>query len=226
MGVSSAPNARPTPQHSAYRSDGKRLQRLMRGFCELDLPQRIELPSNGRPGLFAGNHRSFLDVFVTVMALQNLDVSCHLLVRADLFDKPGIGHWLRRIGCIPMSSKNADEAIQTATAKLNAGHLVAIMPEGRLVPASDRPEGTGPARQGVSIIAKQAGAEIIPVAFHNTDAVWPRGSGPKMRLRNKPLVTLRLGTPFELTGADHQANADQVMLTLRSLLHEIDNERA
>lgn len=211
----------PIPEHDAFIADGNRVRRCLKVLIKLRGPEHVYLPKDG-PALFAGNHRSLLDIFVTVAVLARFEISCALLVRADLFDKPVIGHWLKRIGCIPMSSRVAETAITTAIAALERGEMVAIMPEGRLVPAEERRDGVGPPRAGVSRIAMAAKVPVLPVAFHNTESVWPRGRMyplPKMR---RPDVSLTLGRPEPLHGEDHHENAEHVMDSIRAILATVE----
>ena len=218
-------NTRPTPQARSVLRNGRSIRRLCAVFAKLDLPEAWQPPA-GRPVVFAGNHRSFFDILVTYAVFAKLEVTSNILVRADLFERPFIGAWLKRTGCIPMSSTVREEAEQTAIAALEAGHTVSIMPEGRLVPASERPSGVSPGRPGVSRIARAVDGVVIPVAFHNTDRVWPRGVPiPIPRLR-RPRVTLWLGEPVELAGDDHAENAAHVMDTIRKMLDEIETQVA
>lgn len=214
-------NTKPTPQHRSFSRNGRILLRLCTLFARLDLPDRLDAPE-GRPVLFAGNHRSFFDIAVAYAVFAKLGFSSAILVRADLFDKPLIGSWLRRTGCIPMSRAVRHEAEEAAVAALAAGHTVSIMPEGRLVPVSERADGVGPVRPGVARIAQRSGAAVIPVAFYGTDRVWPRGvPGPIPRIK-RPRVVLRLGPAIELAGHDHQADADAVIGHIRNMLHAIE----
>lgn len=198
---------------------------MCRVFAKLDLPDEFE-PPEGRPVMFAGNHRSFFDILIAYAVFARLEVSSNILVRADLFEKPLIGSWLRRTGCIPISSKVREEAELQAIAALEAGHTVSIMPEGRLVPAAERPEGVSPGRPGVSRIVRATDAILIPVAFHGTDKVWPRGVPFPIPRFRRPQVTLWLGDPIDFEHDDHPTNTDILMDELRRMLDEIDAQLA
>lgn len=204
------------PEHAAFLKDGKRILRYIKAFANVDFPERIVLPDG--PTLFAANHRSLLDVFVANAVLAKFDLSCHFLVRADFFDQPVMGNWLRRIGCIPTSSKVKEEAIATAIDCIRDGRLVALMPEGRLVPPQDRPNGVGQGRAGVSIIATAAGAQVVPVGFRDSDLVWPRGQPVPLPSIPRKKVAVLLDTPMDLPSSDHQENADAVMDRIQALI--------
>lgn len=207
----------PIDEHKRFLQAGRLSTRLARLFARLDLPDRIDLDDE-RPILFTGNHRSLFDVFVTLAVFTKFDLSSRILIRADLVDSGMTGTVLRRLGSIPTSRANRVEAENEAVRALERGHLVSMMPEGRLVPPAERAEvGVGPGRTGLSRIARRGGAVVVPVAIVGTDVVWPRGGMPRLR-RSAPTVRVRLGDPIELPGDDDRANTDLVMGRLAKLV--------
>ena len=72
--------------------------------------------------------------------------------------------------------RHKEEAELQAIEKLKAGYAVAIMPEGRLVPLTDRPEGVGQGRP-YPRIARATGT-IVPQVITGSDLVWPLGRVP------------------------------------------------
>lgn len=217
-------NRRPTDYHQQFVRTGRWCTKLVAPIAKLDLPETLRVPTT-RPILFAGNHRSFFDVLATLAIFAKFDVSSRLLIRADMVDNRVPGTLLRSIGSIPTSSAKRESAEDAAVAALDSGQTVSIMPEGRLVPASERQEiGVGPARPGLSRIARRAGASVVPVAFIGTDKVWPRGRPPKVHL-NRPTVTMRIGEPVEMTGDDHQANTNEFMEYLGAFVRGLEGQR-
>lgn len=193
-------------------------------LAKLDLPDTMTVPT-GRPILFAGNHRSFFDVIATLAVFARFDVSSRILIRADLVDSGFSGTLLQRLGSISTSSAKRQSAENEAVEALEAGHTVSMMPEGRLVPPAEREAtGVGPARPGLSRIARRSGASVVPVAFVGTDRVWPRGRPPRVHTR-RPTVTVRLGEPMEMVGDDDQANTDEFMAHLAELVRKLEAER-
>jgi 1-acyl-sn-glycerol-3-phosphate acyltransferase len=213
----SASGHRPTDTHRRFVAAGRWSTRFAAPVARFDFPDHLTLPTS-RPVLFAGNHRSLLDLFATLAIFARFDASSRLLIRADYVDRGPAGVFLRSIGSIAMSSEKRQAAEDEAVASLQAGELVSIMPEGKLVrPADWQATGVGPGRTGVSRIARRAGAAVVPVAFTGTEQVWPRGGWPKVQ-RPRPTVRIRTGTPLDLTGDDDQANADLVMEHLGALV--------
>ena len=164
--------SKPIDQARAFRRSGKVLSTVARIFSKIDAPTHIETPDD-EPFVLAANHRSFFDFIVAWKVLNELGLTCHCLIRADLFDKPIIGSWLKRNGCIPASKSTREEAENRAISLLGDGYSVAVMPEGRLVPEADRPEGVGQGRPGISRIASSANVHILPVGITGTEKVWP-----------------------------------------------------
>ena len=188
-------------------------------FSRHDFQEDINLPVDS-PILFAANHRSFFDVIIAWAVFSESGINCHCFIRADLFEKPVIGSWLKRNGCIPASRSTREEAEKRAITELNSGHAVAIMPEGRLVPPDERPDGVGQGRPGISRIARATGAKIVPVAIEGSEIVCPIGRAFPIPKLKTPLVSVRFGTPFHLTSDDDIENVETIMNSIRDLLTE------
>ncbi len=191
---------------------------LARLGAKIHLPDVLTLPQN-RPIVLAGNHRSLLDLAVTMAIFSKFGVSSRIMVREDLFDHGVGGKYLRSIGCIATSKDRRDESEAEAIEALRAGYMVSLMPEGRLVHPEDWVGGVGPGRQGVSRIATAVDAVVVPVGFSNTEKVWPRARPPRVRIP-RPDVHLRVGPAIEMDSTDHQVNADKVMAAISALIVE------
>ncbi|MBB32728.1 MAG: hypothetical protein CL455_03630 [Acidimicrobiaceae bacterium] len=210
---------KPIKQIRSFRRSGKVMAIFSRIFSRHDFQEDINLPVDS-PILFAANHRSFFDVIIAWAVFSESGINCHCFIRADLFEKPVIGSWLKRNGCIPASRSTREEAEKRAITELNSGHAVAIMPEGRLVPPDERPDGVGQGRPGISRIARATGAKIVPVAIEGSEIVWPLGRAFPIPKLKKPLVSVRFGTPFHLTSDDDIENVETIMNSIRDLLTE------
>jgi len=206
----------PTEQHQWFIRSGKLMGNVARLGAKVHLPDVLTLPQN-RPVVMAGNHRSLLDLAVTMAIFAKFGVSSRIMVREDLVGKGIGGKYLRSIGCIATSKERREESEAEAIAALRAGHMVSMMPEGRLVDPEDWVGGVGPGRPGVSRIATAADAVVVPVGFSNTEQVWPRGRPPRVHVP-RPDVYLRVGPAIELDSTDHQVNADKVMAAISALI--------
>ena len=207
------------------QKDGKLLTFLMKAVAVIRIQNHIEVDPD-RPTIAAGNHQSLLDVFMAAAFCYQANVGCRLLVQARYFDNKLAGRWLRRIGCIPLSSDNKDEAFAEVRAALERRELVGIMPEGRLTKPERRNPQVGPFRVGVAQLARETGAVVRPITFHRSGLAWPPGKWPKIRFRNRPIVTMILGDPIELHGVDDLENTKLIEIAMTELLTDLDAEVA
>jgi 1-acyl-sn-glycerol-3-phosphate acyltransferase len=210
---------RPIDSHDYFIKVGKRLRLAFTPLANFDLQQDVHLPED-RPIIMAANHVSFLDFVGAMVIFEKLDRSARILIRADLFESRLLGSFCRKIEAIPTSSATREDAEAAAIQALKQGTIVAMMPEGRLTKPSERVNGVGPARPGISRIAMASGAVLVPVAMVDTDKVWPRGKPPRPHIP-RPLVKVKVGPAMEFPSTtDHQANADFAMAQIARLLAE------
>lgn len=200
-----------------------RAVRGSRGICRLtsrlDTPDTLRLPAD-RPLMVAANHSSLFDLIAALVFLGNYGISSRLAVNSRFFANPAGGAFLRAIGCIPFSRDDREAAEQTTVDALVARQVVGIMPEGRITRPEDQVNGVGPARPGLSRIARRAGAVVLPIAFVHSDIAWRPGTPlPKPRLGRHHVLACP-GELIDFTSDDHEANAAQVMASLGSLVME------
>lgn len=206
----------PIEQHDWFLRSGKVMTALGRIGANFDFPDSFPMPTD-RPVIMAGNHRSLLDLVAAMGIFSRFGLSSRIMVNEAYMRKGPGAKFLRSIGCIATSRDRRDEAEAEAVEALRAGHIVSIMPEGKLIKPEDWVDGVGSGRPGISRIARAADALIVPVGMSNTEAVWPRGKLPRVRVP-RPVVTLRVGPAFELTSDDDLVNAEAVMDAIRKLL--------
>jgi len=143
--------------------------------------------------LVAANHASNADpVVIGAFLTQALDRRVNWLGKKELFDVPVLG-WLARNGGIhPVDRGAADlEAFKLAKRILDAGHLLAVFPEGTRSPTGRLQR----AKDGIALLALRTGAPIVPIGIVDADLAWPKGRRlPRLGRR----ITVRIGTPFHL----------------------------
>ncbi|MBG01568.1 MAG: hypothetical protein CL470_04780 [Acidimicrobiaceae bacterium] len=211
--------SKPIKQVRSFLRNGRALSFLTSIFAKVETQEQLIIP-DGEPFILAANHRSFFDFIIAWKCLYELGLTCHCLIRADLFEKPVIGGWLKRNGCIPASKATRQEAENLAVSLLSEGYSVAIMPEGRLVPEVDRPDGVGQGRPGISRIATAANVSILPIAIEGTDKVWPMGKAfPRLKF-SRPTITVKFGHPIKLPSNDDIINVGVIMDEIKTLLNE------
>lgn len=159
-----------------------------------------DLPTDG-PLIIASNHLSNADPpFLGGWLSPAMGRRPTFLAKESLFKGP-IGLLIRSLGAEPVKSGGSDiGAYRVAKAILDAGGVVAILPEGTRshdgVMAQPKP--------GVALLATRTGAPVLPVGISGTDQLLGRGrSLPAIGTR----ITLRVGRPFHLAipeGADRR----------------------
>ncbi len=120
-------------------------------------PERV--PAEG-PVIFASNHLGWLDGPLLIACTPR---PAHALVKAESFEGR-TGALLRLAGQIKVRRDEVDAgAVRDAVAALEAGHAVAVFPEGT--------RGAGDvahARDGLAYLAAATGAPVVPVAVFGT----------------------------------------------------------
>lgn len=124
--------------------------------------------AQGRGRLFIMNHRSGLDVAIT---LAHFDAT--IVSRADLAGWPVIGVAARRVGTLFVdrsSRKSGADVTRAMSDAIGKGHSIMIYPEG----TTYGDDVVRPLRPGVFRVAERTGAEIVPVglAYGGGDAAY------------------------------------------------------
>ena len=135
-----------------------------------------QIPATG-PALVVANHRSYFDVVALVLTFARRGRPVRFLGKKEVFDAPVVGPVARALGGISVDrGSGSAEPLQAALAALEAGELVAILPQGTIPrgPAFFDPELKG--RHGAVRLAVMAGVPVVPVGLWGTERVWPRSS--------------------------------------------------
>jgi 1-acyl-sn-glycerol-3-phosphate acyltransferase len=148
---------------------------------------REHVPVHG-PAVLAANHQSFCDSFFLPLVLRR---RVTYVAKAEYFDNWRTAWFFRSAGQIPLNRDGGDKsqrALDTATAVLNSGNLLAIYPEGTRAPDLRLHRG----HTGVARLALKCDVPIIPVGIVGTRAVQPPGN---RLMRPFHAVTIRFGPP-------------------------------
>lgn len=128
---------------------------------------RENVPLEG-PVLLVGNHQSFLD---PVLCGVGLNRELDYLARDSLFKNRVFGAYIRALNAFPVQRGHADtKAIKDVIKRLQKGRAVVMYPEstrsvdGRI----------SPFKRGFTLIARRAGATIVPVLVDGAFDVWSR----------------------------------------------------
>ncbi len=142
---------------------GRRMSRLF-GIEAVTsgVPAQGYVPGHDASGLgrvFVSNHRSGLDILITMALLEGKHVS-----RADLAGWPVIGTIARRAGILFVdreSKRSAAAVVHQMIETVNAGRAVIIFPEGTTFPGDE----VRPFKPGAFAVARRTGCEIVPVGL-------------------------------------------------------------
>jgi putative phosphoserine phosphatase / 1-acylglycerol-3-phosphate O-acyltransferase len=189
-------------------------------YAKLHIEGVEHIPAEG-PAIICGNHRSYFDPIAIGYALAKGGRPTRFLGKKEVFDAPVVGDVARAMGGIRVErGTGSDEPLKEAAAALEAGELVAIMPQGTIPRgrAFFDPELKG--RWGAARLAAMTKAPVVPLGLWGTEQVWPRKEKiPRVwNVTNPPDVEVRLGPPVELAYDDPDADTARIMEAITALL--------
>jgi 1-acyl-sn-glycerol-3-phosphate acyltransferase len=127
-------------------------------MLRLDVHWQAPLPAG--PKLIVANHPSVSDpLYLTLLFPQPV----HILIIDNPFHVPLVGVYLRRSGHVPVVPGNGRPAFEEAWHLLEAGHSVALFPEGWVSPQQG---GFNPLRTGAARLALLTGVPVVPVGIY------------------------------------------------------------
>ena len=197
-------------------------------------PKGIEkLPKHGSYILVA-NHVTNVDALaVAYLVYVQLKRAPHFLAKESLFRVPVIGPILRAAGQIPVyrSGHRNDTPLKAAHAYLDAGHTIAIFPEGTLTRSPELWPMRG--KSGAIRLALETGVPVYPVGQWGSEKILPQ-YGSKFRPGFWKPVNILIGDEIDLSNyRKRQLNPDEVneatkvvMQTITELVEELRGEKA
>jgi len=164
---------------------------------------RRRLPRRGGV-LVVANHQSFLD---PVLAAVGMPRPYHPMARESLFRLAPFRWLIRSLYAFPVRRGRADlGAVREALARLQAGAVVLMFPEG----TRTRDGSIGTLHGGPVRIAVRAGVPLVPMVIDGAFEAWPRTA-----LLPRP-HTIRVACGRPVSAEDAAAGEpDEVMAALR-----------
>jgi putative phosphoserine phosphatase/1-acylglycerol-3-phosphate O-acyltransferase len=190
-------------------------------YARFDISGVEHIPEQGA-AIVVGNHRSYFDPLAMAITLSKRGRPVRFLGKKEVFDAPIVGPVAKAMGGIRVErGTGSDEPLAAAALALEAGELVAMMPQGTIPrgPAFFDPVLKG--RWGAARLAAMTEAPVVPIGLWGTERVWPRSERlPNLlALRNPPTITIRVGPPVEgLTGESPDADTVTIMAAIADLL--------
>lgn len=157
----------------------------------------------GTPCVFVGNHRSYFDIPLLLVAL---DSPHGLLAKEELRKLPLINRWMKLLGCVFVERDDVRasvRALNAASAIVGSGKSFTIFPEGTRYKGEEG--GVGEFKAGAFRIATKAGAPIVPVAITGARALF-EGHG---NIATPGRVNIKILPPIQTQG---MARAEQKQL--------------
>ena len=184
-------------------------------FLRLRIEGEENIPTHGGC-IVASNHTLGPDYVIVGYASPR---QIYYMAKSEIFAfHPWLAALVRGAGAFPVRRGQGDtDAIEQAAKMIRAGHVVGMFPEG----TRSRTGALQRGRTGVARIALQAEALIVPVVVINTEPVLR----DVLKLRRRPLVTVRFGKPLAPVLDDPMDENDaaqqlttRIMLALSDLL--------
>ncbi|MGO9197146.1 MAG: HAD-IB family hydrolase [Acidimicrobiales bacterium] len=191
----------------------------------------VDLVPDTGPFILVSNHRSYFDVAALAVLIVRKGRPVRFLGKKELFDAPIVGQLARALGGIPVERAGAAaDSLVAAERVLEAGEGLAVLPQGTIPRGKAFFDPVLRGKTGAARLAARTGAQVVPVALWNTEAIWPRSARlPKItNVLNPPLVTVRVGPVIHDLGlgpADAVADTERIMEAISALLPPEAHER-
>jgi 1-acyl-sn-glycerol-3-phosphate acyltransferase len=206
---------------------------LVRLLFRVDPIGAENLPKKG-PYILVGNHVTNVDALaVAYFVYVKLKRAPHFLAKEGLFRVPVIGPILLAAGQIPVyrSGHRNDAPLKAAHSYLDAGHSIAIFPEGTLTRNPDLWPMRG--KSGAIRLALETGVPVYPIGQWGSEQILPQ-YGAKFRPGFWKPVKILVGDEIDLNNyRKKQLNPAElndatalVMQTITQLVAELRGEEA
>lgn len=171
------------------------------------------LPRQG-PAVLASNHIGYLDFAFLGYAARERGRLVRFLARKEAFEHPLAGPLMRGMRHIPVDFPDGGgRALEEAVARLRAGEVVGLFPEGTISP-SFVPR---PGRSGAARIAMAVGAPLVPAAVWGSQRILTKWR-PK-NFRRGVAVEIHYGPPIDYEPEETpEAVTTRLMDAIRGLL--------
>jgi putative phosphoserine phosphatase/1-acylglycerol-3-phosphate O-acyltransferase len=196
-------------------------------YARFDISGTERIPVDG-PAIIVANHRSYFDTAAVALTVARSGRPVRFLGKAEVFDAPVVGQLARALGGIRVDrGSGSGEPLQAAAEALQAGELVALMPQGTIPRGAEFFEPVLRGRHGAARLAAMTRAPVIPIGMWGTEKVWPRNARvPNMvNLTSPPSVRTRVGPPVALSYDDVHADTANIMAAIVDLLPDEARQR-
>ncbi len=173
----------------------------------------------GRACVLMGNHRSYLDIPASVVALRGMSI--RFVAKRELTRIPFLGWSLAASHHIKVDRGNREQAVgalREAVAKMGKGIALAVFPEGTRSPDTR----LLPFKKGGFYVAVDTGYPILPVSIQGSGRIL----GKRSMLPRLGTITVTIHPPVATEGLS-RADIPALMATVReSILSGLPEARA
>jgi lyso-ornithine lipid O-acyltransferase len=175
--------------------------------------------SDGLGRMFVSNHRSALDILVTLALLEGKHLS-----RADLATWPVVGVVARRAGILFVDRENrraAAAAVHEMIQCIERGIGVIVFPEGTTYAGDE----VRPFKPGALAVARRTGCEVVPVGIAyggsatSFDDETFLAHMRRVAGQGTTRVAISVGEPFRAEGNDSPALSKRAQDAVQALVH-------
>lgn len=172
----------------------------------------------GRAAIYASNHTSNIEPPVIYMVIRHLFPRWQIIYKSSLRKLPILGRCFDVGGFVPIDRRDREQsarAIAQAARQVREGNSFSVFVEG----TRSRTGALLPFKKGGFILAIEAQAPIVPVAFVGAREVWAPGS----HVIRPGTVCVRLGLPVETAGLTYD-DRDRLMEDVRGRIAALQAE--
>ncbi len=189
-------------------------------FARFEFDGVEHVPAHG-PAILVGNHRSYFDPIAIALLVARTGRQVRFLGKKEVFDAPIVGQIATAMGGIRVErGTGSDEPLKAAADALDAGEIVALMPQGTIPRGPAFFEPVLKARWGAAKLAEMTRAPVIPIGLWGTERVWPRsGRLPNvLNVFDPPQISVRVGEPVAMKYRSADADTKRMMKAITDLL--------
>ena len=183
------------------------------------LGQRIDvtgvenLPRTGG-ALLACNHIGYVDFIYGGVAPERIGRRVRFMAKRELFDHRVSGPIMRACRHIEVDRADGEASATEALRLLRDGELVGIFPEATISRAMEIKD----LKTGAVRIAAETGAPLVPLVLWGTQRMMTKDH-PR-DLSRGTAISIRVGPPIPVTGADPVGETAVLKSALQGLLHD------
>lgn len=176
------------------------------------------IPAEGG-ALLAVNHTGYWDfVYGGIPAHFRGGRLVRFMAKKEIWDNKFAKPPMEACRHIPVDRADGQASVNEAIERLKAGELVGIFPEATISRSFEVKE----LRQGATIISRDSGAPLIPMAIWGSQRIWTKGGKNNLRPKNAKLV-ISVGEPVEVT-EDSIETTERLHEAMKAQLDEAQQE--